>query len=140
MLKNLLVPLIAVAAIGLTLTAFIPASADKITKAKMKTKEQTAPLVCALDAMTPAERKHYEALKVTLRTSAKEVKELPNGYAFRYEPTAALLLNAAEFISKESLCCSFYTFALEKGGNNGPLWLRITGPKGSKSFIKDALV
>ncbi len=94
---------------------------------------------CNLAAMTPAQRKKYDALKKRLRSSAKEIKELPNGYALRYGADKSLVLAAAEFITLESRCCHFYAFTLDVEASGGPIWLRITGPKEGKSFIKDAL-
>jgi hypothetical protein len=89
--------------------------------------------------MTPAQRQQHSKVAKELRKSAKEVKELPDGYAFRYAPDPALFMSAAEFITLESRCCSFYHFNLEKEPGDGPIWLRITGPKKAKPFIKPVL-
>lgn len=96
-------------------------------------------LVCNLEAMTPAQRKHYAAAKKRLHAAVQEVKELPNGYAFRYAAEPDLLIAATEFITGERQCCPFFHFTLEVAQNGGPMWLRITGPKGAKSFLKSAL-
>ena len=98
------------------------------------------PLACGLTAMTPAQRQHYGEIKTRLRSAVQEVKELPNGYAFRYAADPALLMAAAEFITLESRCCPFFHFVLEIPPHGGPLWLRITGPQDAKPFLKDALI
>jgi hypothetical protein len=96
-------------------------------------------LACDLAAMNPEQRRRYEVTGKQLRDSSKQVKELPSGYAFEYAPDPALFLAAAEFITLESRCCSFYHFTLEKEPGEGSLWLRITGPEAAKSFIKAVL-
>ncbi|MGC4043155.1 MAG: hypothetical protein QM758_05080 [Armatimonas sp.] len=96
-------------------------------------------LACQLTAMSPAERENYEGLKERLRSSVKEVQELPGGYALRFDAEPSLILAAAEFITLESRCCPFYTFHMEVTENSGPMWLCITGPEEATSFIKDAL-
>ena len=84
------------------------------------------------------QRERYGEIKTRLRAAVKEVKELPDGYAFRYEPDPALLMAVAEFTTLERRCCPFFSFVLEVRSGEGPLWFRITGPKAAKPFIKDA--
>ncbi len=96
-------------------------------------------LVCNLNAMTPAQRKRHDEIGKQLRKATRQVKELPDGYVFRYAPDPALFLAAAKFVSLESRCCSFYCFTLEKEPGEGPIWLRVTGPKEAKTFIKSVL-
>lgn len=98
------------------------------------------PLLCNLAVMTPAQRAHYEAQKKRLRVAIKETKALPDGYAFHFASEPNLLVAMAEFVEGERQCCAFYTFTLEVAPNNGGMWLRITGPKDTKVFIKDALI
>ena len=96
-------------------------------------------LVCNIEALTPAQRKRHDEIARQLRKATKQVKDLPNGYAFRYAPDTALFMAAAEFITMESKCCSFYHFSLEKEAAKGPMWLRITGSKEAMSIIKTVL-
>lgn len=42
-----------------------------------------------------------------------EVRELPNGYAFRLPSDSAMLMIIAEDITIERLCCPFLRFTLE---------------------------
>jgi hypothetical protein len=58
-----------------------------------------------------------------------------NGYAFRLAP--AKLVDAAQWVSFERRCCPFFAFELELAKNDGPLWLRITGTRGVKPFIRE---
>ena len=61
---------------------------------------------------------------------------MPDGYAFRFPPTADLLQKAATFIARERKCCPFYDFTLRVEREGGPLWLHLTGREGVKAFIQ----
>ena len=122
---------------ALLLTALGVASLTGQKKAEAQM--DTVPIFCNLAAMTPAQRQQYSQIKTRLRVSVQEVKELPDGYAFRYKPNPSVFMEAAEFVTLESRCCPFFSFTLESRHNGGPVWLRITGPKGAKPFIKEAL-
>lgn len=71
-----------------------------------------------------------------LATKRQEVKELPNGYAFRYAMDSDTFRQAAEFVTLERLCCPFFEFELAAEKADGAMWLRLTGPEGVKDFIK----
>jgi hypothetical protein len=105
----------------------------------MKTLQEPQSLACNLGAMTSAQRLRHDKIVLQLRQAVKQVKELPDGYALRYAPDPALFMAAAEFITLESRCCSFFHFSLEKEPGEGPMWLRITGPGGAKFFLKSFL-
>jgi hypothetical protein len=91
------------------------------------------PLACNRDALDAAARARRQELAAHLQTATQEVRERPDGYAFRY-PADALLV-AAEFVALERRCCPFFRFALEAGPDGGPLWLAITGREGVKAFL-----
>lgn len=123
---------------GAALTYSQPHAQEKAAPSRKQTMTAPQPqlLACNLNAMTSAQRKRRDEIGKQLRKAAKQVKELPDGYAFRYASDSALLIAAAEFISLESRCCSFYRFTLEKEPGEGPIWLRVSGPKEAKTFIK----
>lgn len=89
---------------------------------------------CNMKALGPAERARYQELTKTLLAALQEKRELSNGYGLRL-PTGSLL-NAAEWVSLERKCCPFFTFAIEQARDEGPVWLRITGSEGVKTFIR----
>jgi len=97
------------------------------------------PFMCRLGALDRAQRERYEALGKQLRASIEEVKELPNGYAFRLPAASSTILSVAEWVTFERLCCPFFTFALEIEGDGSPLWLRMTGREGVKEFMRSEL-
>ena len=72
-----------------------------------------------------------------VRNLAKEVKSLKAGYSFRFTPEDGLLLDLAAMIEQERKCCPFLDFELIVESATGPLWLKITGPEGTKSFLRD---
>jgi hypothetical protein len=89
---------------------------------------------CNMHALNKAERARHHELSQTLFKAVVEKAELPNGYGFRL--AAKDLSTAAEWVGLESRCCPFFGFELELARDQGPLWLRITGAEGVKTFIR----
>jgi hypothetical protein len=87
----------------------------------------------ALDA---AQRERQHELMKRFRASLQETQGLQDGYTFRLPADAATILDIAEFITIERLCCPFLTFEIEIGPAGSPLWLRLTGRPGVKEFIE----
>ncbi len=70
----------------------------------------------------------------------QSIKELGDGYAFRFKAESQLILEAAEFIIYERLCCPFFAFELAVEQDSNRLWLRLRGQDGIKKFIRSPLV
>ena len=98
-----------------------------------------SPIACKLTALTTEQRVRRQALAQQARNVTQEIRELPDGYAFRYPADSALCLTIAEFMTLERLCCPFFSFTLELEREDGPLWLRITGREGVKQFLRAEL-
>lgn len=98
--------------------------------------KKESPFACNMKALTPEQRKQHLALIKRLFAVKQEMRELPNGYAFRYDADSVKIQELAEFISNEKLCCSFFDFALKVEREDGPLWLELTGRAGVKAFIR----
>jgi hypothetical protein len=96
-----------------------------------------SPIACDMGAIDPGLRASHVATGAQLFRAVEEIRELPDGYAFRLPPDSDPLLKAAEFISLERLCCPFLGFALEVGPEGGPVWVRLTGREGVKAFIRE---
>lgn len=92
-------------------------------------------LACDLTAIPDAERDHHASVARSLFAAVAEVRDLPDGHAFRLPAEAGALTLAAEFVSRERLCCPFFTFAIEAEPARGPIWLRVTGPDGAKEVF-----
>ena len=104
-----------------------------------KDTKNRSPLVCDLTALGAEQREHHQALAQELRASTLEVKELADGYAFRYPSEPSLCIRLAEFITLERLCCPFLRLTLEFEAEQGPVWLRWTGREGVKQFLQAVL-
>jgi hypothetical protein len=100
----------------------------------MSVSDDAVPLACVPAAIPAAERTPHFALARKLFTElAKERRELASGYAFRFE--ASELETLSRFIANERRCCAFMTFELEVAPACGPLWLRMTGPEGTRAVL-----
>ncbi len=60
---------------------------------------------------------------------------MPDGYAIRLANQDEILMQVAEFISLERVCCPFLNFQLEIEAERGSLWLRLSGREGAKDFL-----
>ena len=96
-----------------------------------------SPIACDMSAIEPGLRAGHIATGGRVFRAAEEIRELSDGYAFRLPNESDTLLDAAEFITLERLCCPFLGFALEVGPEGGPAWLRLTGREGVKAFIRE---
>jgi hypothetical protein len=97
-----------------------------------------SPLVCRIDAIPENERAAHFALAAELfGTQAQARRDHPHGYAFRFMPDALEAL--ARFVSKERRCCPFLAFTVTVTPEDGPVWLEITGPEGTREFLASDL-
>jgi hypothetical protein len=88
-------------------------------------------------ALDPVARKrHFDELGPALREARKAVRELPNGYEFQFSPDPKTVAMVAEWAAAERVCCPFFNIELRMEPEGGPFWLRLTGRKGTKEFIK----
>src|SRR5687767_10097983 len=96
-----------------------------------------SPFACVMTDLTPEERTRTFKLLAELKADRVEVKELSNGYAFRYRMSPAMYLTAAEFITFEHRCCPFFDLDLIVEREGGDMWLQLTGREGVKPFIRE---
>jgi len=92
------------------------------------------PLACTPGAIPADERPAHFALARHLFTEAAlERRDLPDGLAFRFAADA--FEQVASFVANERRCCPFLHFELTAGPADGPVWLRMTGPPGTREFL-----
>ena len=91
------------------------------------------PIVCRL--LPPARRAREQVLQQEVLGDVQETRELADGYALRFPGEARWLATLAEFIGFERECCPFLRFELHAEQRDGPLWLRLRGPAGTKAFL-----
>ena len=95
------------------------------------------PVACSL---TTAELREREArLLAQFRSGVLETQELQDGCVFRVPGDAQWIRLAAELIVAERECCPFLTFEVSAEPNKGPLTVRVTGPDGTKEFLRTIL-
>jgi hypothetical protein len=91
------------------------------------------PLACVPGAIPAAERPAHFALARRLFTEdAAERREWGEGYAFRFAADA--FEPVARFVANERKCCPFLDFEITAEAA-GPVWLRLTGPAGTRAFL-----
>ncbi len=83
-----------------------------------------------------ARRRHFVVLGPALRSLKKEVRELSDGFEFRFPSDPKTIAMVAEWAAGERLCCPFFDIQLRMEREHGPFWLKLTGPKGTKDFIR----
>jgi hypothetical protein len=93
------------------------------------------PFACNMLAISVEQRPLHEAIIEELRRAIQEIRELPDGYAFRFTANEQTLMMLSEFISRERLCCPFFTFELIAEAGERPFWLKLRGEDGIKQFI-----
>lgn len=93
--------------------------------------------ICNTNALNDNQKERYRQLISILNEDRQSVKELSDGYAFRYKADSQLIQDAAEFIVYERLCCPFFTFELAVEPDANRLWLRLRGQNGVKEFIRN---
>jgi len=91
---------------------------------------------CNLSALDQEQRKRHDNLAKDLFAKHLEVRELPDGYGFRFPNNRSLFTALSEWATLEQLCCPLLTLTLELERDQGPIWLRATGRDGVKDFLR----
>jgi hypothetical protein len=102
-------------------------------------KEQSSevPVACDLSLFNLRQSKTREALLEELLSSIQLSRELSNGYELILPNDEGRYVKLAEWVSLERLCCPFLSF--EQGFGQNVVWLRLTGDKNAKQFLKAML-
>ncbi len=85
------------------------------------------------------QRRRADLLK-TFQGSLLQKKELADGYAYRFPVDGSWIIELARLITFERECCPFLKFNLRIEPANGPVWLELTGPEGTKDFLLSLFV
>ncbi len=95
------------------------------------------PIACTL---SDAQLRLREAtLLAQFIAEATVFEELEEGYGFRIPGGTKQLELVLELMSAERECCRFLAFNLYAAPDRGPLSLQISGPTGTKEFLKSLL-
>jgi hypothetical protein len=91
------------------------------------------PVVCTLTEPELAARQAGVLSQV--RLAHEEARWLPDGVALRFAAEPERLALLATFIELERRCCAFLRFRLTVEPGDGPVWLELTGPPGTREFL-----
>jgi hypothetical protein len=91
------------------------------------------PVACSLTGSELQERRRQVLSKVG--AAVLEVKDLGDGYAYRFPTDEVWITELANLITFERQCCPFLKFNVRIEPGAGPIWLELTGPEGTKDFL-----
>lgn len=93
------------------------------------------PIACNLSGAELAERGDEVG---GLFKAVEQVRELADGYAFRFSGSDAIAAQLLAFTLEERRCCPFFTFELVFEPNQGPIWVHLRGSASIKEFVASA--
>jgi len=102
-------------------------------------KSQETDFACDLTVLDEQEREQFASDTEAIFAAMQEMRELENGFAFRFLNHPGQLVQVAKFIERESQCCPFLHFNLEVEPSDGPVWLQVNGAEGTKDFLRAEL-
>ena len=100
---------------------------------------EESPFACNMLALDAEGRRRHKVVMDQMKAATREVKELSDGYGFRFQAEHSAILLVSEFVARERLCCPFFAFEIVAEREGGPLWLNLRGREGVKAFIKAEL-
>lgn len=90
-------------------------------------------IACKLDPDGRGQRQH---LLIDLVARASERRESKDGYTFGFPSTATTMVETASTVEPERHCCPFLRLTVIAEPGDGPIWLELTGPAGTKDFLR----
>ena len=102
----------------------------------MNSTSQTTPLICNMNVFTSTERENHIQTATQLFRTVQRIQDVERGYEFTFPTESATLIQLAQFISKERLCCPFLEFTLQIIPNYETTSLLLTGPEGTREFLR----
>jgi len=92
------------------------------------------PVACSLSLAELVARRGALLPGLTAQAHARET--LPQGFRWRFAPSAALLERITQVIDSERQCCPFLRFDVTVEGGDGAMWLAVTGPTGTRELLE----
>jgi len=99
--------------------------------------DESIPVACQVGAIPQDERARWLEVGREFYSAVEEVLELPDGFAMRLNPQRLGLLG--EYVMRDRLCCTFVQWEVVVEQANGPAWLKVRGPRGTKEFMAAAI-
>ena len=100
----------------------------------MKVTIEEAKLGCKLTTSELQQRK--KTVVAELKNLVLEKIETAKGFKYKFEGSDKMLDLLNNFIKTERLCCDFFIFNLTASSDQNFAWLELSGPDGTKDFIK----
>ena len=95
-------------------------------------------LICVPSAIPAGERlKHFALARQLFSRRALERRDLSDGYEVRFAPDDFEAVS--RFVANERLCCPFVEFEIHAEPDAGSLWLRMSGPAGTREVLEAEL-
>ena len=92
--------------------------------------------VCEREALNSVERARHKRLTDKLMAVRTQVVEIEKGYEFQYSPSETSVEEVADWVVAEGKCCPFLDFHIDLEREGSLICLRLTGPEGTKQFIR----
>ena len=93
------------------------------------------PVACSLMDSELQERRRNVLQRVISMVS--EVKEVDHGFIYRFPSDGVWIRELANLVELEHQCCPFLKFTITVEPGDGPVWLEMTGPEGTKAFLSE---
>ena len=93
------------------------------------------PVACSLLDAELQERR--QAVLQKIRNEVSDVRELENGFMYSFPPGGSRIRELADMVEQEHQCCPFLKFSITVEAGDGPVWLEMTGPDGTKEFLTE---
>jgi hypothetical protein len=102
--------------------------------------DEALAIECDLTVLADGERERLTELSEKLFPRAREVRDLPGGYALGYHDVSPELFSElAHFIALHRLCCAFLRHSVVSDAGPGTVWFELTGGQGAKEAIASDL-
>lgn len=93
------------------------------------------PIACDLSVLSDRQRDRLEELGSVL-SRVDHIEELDDGYALAFvDASIGLILELAEFVALDGLCCAYMRHAVVCDAGPGLTWLELTGAPEAKQAI-----
>ncbi len=97
--------------------------------------DELIPIACDLGAFEPVRDAEHRRLLARVSSAVLGREPLADGYALRYSQDPEMLQDVARWVALERDCCPFFTFTIVMEPPGGSLWLRLTGPDGTRDIV-----
>jgi hypothetical protein len=74
-----------------------------------------------------------------VRSAVIETKELEDGFSYQLPASEEWLAELANLVNLERQGCPFLRLRITLEPDNGPFWLELSGPPGTKEFLTSTL-